>query len=424
MKIPITLLLLIFCLSTKAQVIEGIKFEKGLSWSAIKEKAKKENKYVFVDTYTTWCGPCIKMDKEIFPQKNVGDFFNKNFINVKVQIDRTNKDTEEIKNWYADAKLIQNTYKISSFPTYLFLNPDGNQVHEIRGGTDNSEEFIANASAALHPETQYNNLKKEFENGNRDTTFLKLLITTATSTYDFANNRIYIKSYLKTQTNLLSPKNIEYIAASLETSKDIGYEIILNRPKEVLAVIEKQYRDYIINSIVFDENILPILRINGKKEFSGGGMINYTGEINKNVDWEAIRLILDEKYEDRASKLMFDAKTTYYKWTNDWPNLNKILIEYTKKSEPIEEAVICNWLNYYVLVNEQKYFADAIPWASSLITINNKSTCTKNYGTLLYQAGLKEDAIKVLLAYINLSNKPEEGIEELINKMKRGSKID
>lgn len=401
----------------------GIKFEEGYSWSQIKEKAKKENKYIFIDTYTTWCGPCKQMDREIFTQKNVGDFFNKNFINIKVQIDSTNKDKEEIKKWYADAKLIQSTYKISLFPTFLFLNPDGNLVHEIRGGSDNTEEFISNSSAAINPSTQYNNLKKEFENGNRDTTFLKLLITTATNTHDYTNNKNYIKSYLKTQTNLFSKQNIEYIAASLETSRDIGYNIILNRPKEVLAVIEEQYRDYILNTIAFDEDILPLLRINGKKEFSKSGMINYTGEIYPNVDWESLQFFLNNKYKDRASSLIFEAKTSYYKWTNNWSLLNKTLLEYTINNKMLKEDMLCDWLNYFLLASKNENLKNALSWVKVLSITDKKSYCYKNYGIFLYKIGQKDEAIKVMLAHQEVTDEPKKDIVELIQKMKDGLDI-
>ena len=49
---------------TQSEVGEGIKFENG-TWAEILAKAKKENKYVFLDAFTTWCGPCKWMDKEV-----------------------------------------------------------------------------------------------------------------------------------------------------------------------------------------------------------------------------------------------------------------------------------------------------------------------------------------------------------------------
>jgi thioredoxin-related protein len=71
------------------------------------------------------------MAREVFPQPAVGEFFNKNFLNVAVQFDVTKKDGQEVKNWYKDAAAIAKNYKINSYPTYLFFNPAGELVHSI-----------------------------------------------------------------------------------------------------------------------------------------------------------------------------------------------------------------------------------------------------------------------------------------------------
>ncbi len=65
----------------------GINFENGTSWQALLKLAKAENKYIFVDCYATWCGPCRFMAEHIFPQKEVGEYFNAHFINVRYQMD-------------------------------------------------------------------------------------------------------------------------------------------------------------------------------------------------------------------------------------------------------------------------------------------------------------------------------------------------
>src|ERR1044072_2926152 len=70
----------------------GIKWTTGLSWEQVKQKAKAENKYIFIDVFTTWCGPCKMMDKTVFINDTVGTFFNQHFISVKVQMDRTSND--------------------------------------------------------------------------------------------------------------------------------------------------------------------------------------------------------------------------------------------------------------------------------------------------------------------------------------------
>src|ERR1700755_1757351 len=85
--------------TAQSTIDKGVHFEHGLTWSAIKLKAITEHKYIFVDCYATWCGPCRYMRVSIFPQQTAGDFFNSRFISVEIQMDSTAKDDEEVKKW-------------------------------------------------------------------------------------------------------------------------------------------------------------------------------------------------------------------------------------------------------------------------------------------------------------------------------------
>ena len=408
-----------------AQQSNGIIFQSGLSWLQIQAKAKAEKKYIFVDTYTTWCVPCKQMEAEIFPQKEVGDFFNSNFINFKVQIDRSKRDNDAIKKAYSDAKLIEETYKISAYPTYLFFNPEGELVHSIFGGTNSSKEFISKARQALDPSTQYTILGKKFEDGRRDTAFLTRLIRTSLSLNDMANAPIYIKSYLKTQVDLLSSQNIKLIAQSISSSKDIGYNVLINYPEKVEEVIGARWRNYLINSIAFDEYILPKIRLGGKKEVHRSGMIIYSGELNKSIDWVALNDSLQVKFNERADRLLLDAKTHYFRDNDDWGNLNKTLLQYVSQHQNTEIDIISDWLQYFTsFCKESKYLEDVLIWARDVQSNIKDPTGIKNYGLVLYKVGQKEQASAVLLKYQNLLPKPDESITALIAKIKNGQKID
>ncbi len=97
------LLIVIAVLSSiHAWAQQGIKFEETLNWEQIKAKAKKENSYIFIDAYATWCVPCKEMSAKIFSKQEIGDFYNKNFINVAIQFDRKSTDNKRIKEWYND----------------------------------------------------------------------------------------------------------------------------------------------------------------------------------------------------------------------------------------------------------------------------------------------------------------------------------
>src|SRR5437667_12125908 len=94
------------------------------------------------------------MDANILSKKEVGHFFNQNFINVRIQMDRTNKDSPDVTNWYKDASFIQDHYGVAAIPTYLFFNPSGNVVHRYTSAIKESEEFIKLASDALDTNKQ------------------------------------------------------------------------------------------------------------------------------------------------------------------------------------------------------------------------------------------------------------------------------
>ena len=67
---------------------QGIEFLHG-SWEDALDAAKEEDKIIFVDAYAKWCGPCKRMAKEVFTKKEVGTFFNDNFINIKLDMEES-----------------------------------------------------------------------------------------------------------------------------------------------------------------------------------------------------------------------------------------------------------------------------------------------------------------------------------------------
>ncbi len=100
----------------KEEAAEGIKFSENPGWAATLKKAQKANKLIFVDVYTTWCGPCKLLRKKTFPDKAVGDFFNANFVNVAF-------DAEA-----GDGVELAEKFKVPGYPTLLILDKNGNEI--------------------------------------------------------------------------------------------------------------------------------------------------------------------------------------------------------------------------------------------------------------------------------------------------------
>lgn len=149
--------LMLFSLNLTAQ--EGIKFQHG-TWAEAKELAAKENKLIFVDFYTQWCGPCYNMAKTVFTLYSVGTFYNTNFINMK--IDAENGEGIELAKKYG----------VRSYPTYVFIDPKTEEVVHRAGSNIPAESFIFVGQSALNPETTSVYLEKERAAGNKNPEFL------------------------------------------------------------------------------------------------------------------------------------------------------------------------------------------------------------------------------------------------------------
>ncbi len=140
---------------------DGIQFSNG-TWKEILGRAKKENRLVFIDVYTSWCGPCKKMVSEIFPRKEIGTLFNVSFINYKIDAEK-GEGVDVAKN-----------FGVHSYPTYLFVNGDGELVYRT-GGYMTSGSFMREANIALKEKEDpklYIKWKEEYNKGKRDKEFL------------------------------------------------------------------------------------------------------------------------------------------------------------------------------------------------------------------------------------------------------------
>lgn len=99
---------------------KGIQFTEA-SWAAILKKAKQENKIIFFDAYTTWCGPCKLLQKNVFTREDVAKVFNENFINVKFDMES------------GEGPALVKKYPIEGYPTLFFINSKGKVVKQLLG---------------------------------------------------------------------------------------------------------------------------------------------------------------------------------------------------------------------------------------------------------------------------------------------------
>ncbi|MEX2589176.1 MAG: thioredoxin family protein [Chitinophagales bacterium] len=112
-----------------------IDFFEGTYQEAL-EKAKSENKPVFVDAYAVWCGPCKWMDANTFKDADVAAFYNANFINLKLDAEKSN------------GREFAGKYRVTAYPTFFFLRADGSVVKKVMGAYP-PDMFLSEGRSAL-----------------------------------------------------------------------------------------------------------------------------------------------------------------------------------------------------------------------------------------------------------------------------------
>ena len=145
MRYPVIGVLLI-CLMAVAARAEP-PFED-LSFDAALARAKSEDKVVMVDFFTTWCGPCKKLDQTTWKDKAVQSWLEERTIALKIDAEKE--------------RALAAKYKVRAFPTMLFIDPDGSVVGTITGYHD-AKTFIAVASRRIEGISELDEAKKTFE---------------------------------------------------------------------------------------------------------------------------------------------------------------------------------------------------------------------------------------------------------------------
>ncbi len=110
--------IILLALAPMVLLAQGINFEHGTFKQAL-EKAKAENKLLFIDGYAVWCGPCKQMAKTVFMEEEVGAYFDENLVALKVDVER------------GEGPEIKRKYGISGLPGYVFIDGDGAVVYRF-----------------------------------------------------------------------------------------------------------------------------------------------------------------------------------------------------------------------------------------------------------------------------------------------------
>lgn len=153
-KISLMLCMALAGFAASAQTnFREISFDEGL------KAAKAENKLLFVDCYTSWCGPCKMMANKVFPDSTLGAWMNSKFVCMKIDMEK------------GEGPELGKRYDVNAFPTFLVLNHEGKLQGRTVGGM--SADKFSHVLDSVLSNNKLAAMTAEYEGGCRDVDFLK-----------------------------------------------------------------------------------------------------------------------------------------------------------------------------------------------------------------------------------------------------------
>jgi len=340
----------------------GIEFTHDKKFQEILALAKAQNKLVFIDCFTSWCGPCKRLAATAFPDASVGEFFNANFINASFDMEKE------------EGPSIASKYGIRAYPTLLWIDGDGNVKHKMVGGMD-AAALLEQGKKAIDPTPEIlNGMRKKYEDGNRDVDFLADYL----NTLDKSGEKVepVFTEYLSklTPANQGDKKHIQTVFNLTNDIKSPGLSYLTKN--------RDQYKS-VVGTDAFDKKINQIAA-KAEEEAPKAD--------NKAMFEQAIELVKSNKGRDKDEEIL-QLSMDYYMRMGDWENYDTYTSKYIKKYGAKNAALLNDaaW-NYFINIINPDKLKKATTWAFTALNMDNKYTYNLTYAYLLYKQNNYKEA--------------------------------
>ncbi len=350
----------------------GIKFTESAAWKDLLAKAKSMDRVIFMDAYTTWCGPCKMMSKNVFTDKEVGDYYNANFINVKIDMEA------------GEGIALASQYAVRAYPTLLFIDGDGEIVHRAVGYHE-SDAFIQLGKKAMDPSSRISGMKARFAKGDRDPEFLKSYAEVLYNAMDNGYGDV-ADAYLGTQSDWKTPENLQFIFQYTQSTDSKLFDFIVN------------------NKAAFEQNF-------GKEMLMGKVEQLVAQKVLSNAmpDLKEADALYAKAYPEMAGQMSARFRMNYYQMTGDVGNFSKSAVEFFDKypSQDMMQLNNAAW-TFYESVEDKAMLKKAIGWAKASVKLDPQYFNSDTLAALYYKIGDKKKAKKAALAAIAIAKKNGE----------------
>lgn len=396
-------------------------------WDALLSKAKAENKMIFVDTYTDWCTYCKVMDKEVFTQKKVANYLNENFLNYKINAEK-GEGTKVALQFY-----------LKEYPSYLFLNPDGELVYKTVGFLE-GPAFIAEARRAIgyHEKNDLAEMEIEYASKKEDKGFLKKYVRQMDERLGMVKTDL-LDSYISvlSEKELLKESNMELLLYNTKYANTKAFDFILSHfdafeefyPKmarlldnaifntldmvaeqndiDVLKELQVKNKTLIKTTMeLFDIETASLERLDKKME-----LIFHKKAKNKTEYASLAPAYLEMYVRGQTKEKILQTEIEAIKSINDGALTNrkiktrkgeKIALDATNEGAVIALSDIAD--AYAELYNEEAKLKQALVWIKKAIELREQPDQYLAYAKIMKKLGAQDEAIVLAKKGLTLSD--------------------
>jgi thioredoxin-related protein len=379
-KIFLSLAVVLSFVTAEAQKVE---FFRG-NWYEANEQAKKENRFIFVDAYTQWCGWCKVMDEKMFTDAEVATFINNNFIPVKI-------DFED-----SIGVLLSMKFRVWAYPTTLVFNAQGQLVDKFSGYTENYTDYLNFLKNALAVKED-----KVFDFNSKD--------------LNLKYPEFYTASFLKGKERKWPADSIltDYLVKQEDLFSEINWSVLLRFHPE-------KYEDYVL---INRDEYTKRYGADETYDFIYTAVYNY---VQKAID------SADQKYLEIGMKMCgklknpeearLGVKFYYYEETKDWEGYAETLGKFIELKGFTDHMTINNscW-TIYEKADNQEVVMKAVNWMKTVIEDHPIWMYLDTYAALLFKSGNLEEALKY--ADLAIETGKQEGQKDISSTKELREKI-
>jgi thiol-disulfide isomerase/thioredoxin len=337
----------------------GITFSHG-SWQEILDLARQEQKLIFVDAYTEWCGPCKMMARNTFPDEKVGEYFNQHFVNYKFDMEK------------GEGPEFAQKYSVNAYPTLLFIDHTGKVIHRAVG-YQAPTGLLREAQQATKPDRNENLLQLQVEGGTQNPEVLyqyAMLLREQQKDYSEVAARYFATQREKDLDEEQNWKAIEALTSDLE-SREFAY--LVKKQKRFM-------RRYGVQSVA--DKIYGVLKRNVIK----AGLTNDRDLLEK-----ALQIARQEIKDDGqvASRL----RMVYAEAAKDWKDYAFKTIYHFDNFVITSALELDNAArNFLRHIDNPDQLARAAEWCRQATALDNSYRTNATYALVLAKLGREAEA--------------------------------